>query len=112
MTERELDRTPLTEALVDGKGDLLLGLQAVTIRKFAVQAPPLYDRGFTGPFPPEMTNHVEVSRGEEDGDSLHAALDQTRMFLCHGCNEVLDGTELIDHDCSDYVGSSSSIQEP
>ena len=111
MAERELDRTPLTEALSEGKGDLFMGLQVVTVRKLAVQAPPLYERGFTGPFPPEMVNHVEVKRDADEGDSLHAALDHTRMFLCHGCNEILDGTDLYDHNCSDYIGSSSGIGE-
>lgn len=89
---------------------IIEGLQVVTIRKLARQwedAP----RGFSGPFPPEMSGRPAVVYPELPADSLAAALDNTRMFFCHGCQEILDGTELAEHKCSDYSWSSAGLDK-
>lgn len=35
------------------------------------------------------------------GDSLHAGLDNVRLFRCRDCGEVLGETELNNHDCEE-----------
>lgn len=105
------DRTGAVTGITSVDDDKVMeGLQVVTIRKLARQwedAP----RGFSGPFPPEMSGKPELVYPDLPAESLAAALDHTRMFFCHGCQEILDGTELAEHKCSDYAWSSADIRE-
>ena len=95
---------------VSPDGSMLEGLQSVTLRKFARQghAIPNSNRGFSGPFPPELLENPKVEYPDMHTDSLHPALDNTRMFICRECQTVLEGTELELHDCADFLWSSPS----
>jgi hypothetical protein len=73
------------------------------IRKFAIQghavpSGPTYPRG---PFPPDI--FAQNPRAEDmfsDSDSLHEAFDNTRLFKCRYCLDVLYEGELDTHDCN------------
>ena len=112
MSKIEIDdRTGSVTGITSVDDDKVLeGLQVVTIRKLARQwedAP----RGFSGPFPPEMSGKPALVYPDLPAESLAAALDSTRMFFCRGCQEILDGTELAEHKCSDYSWSSADMRE-
>ena len=73
------------------------------VRKFAIQghAVPSSVHSPRGPFPPEVLAQPRVDYGENNSDSLHVGLDDTRFFKCRACGEVLMETELTNHDCEE-----------
>ena len=73
------------------------------IRKFAIQghAIPKTAHAPRGPFPPEVLAQPKVYHDDSQGDSLHEALDDVRLFRCKDCGTILYEAELSDHDCDE-----------
>ena len=76
------------------------------IRKFAVQghAVPQQSyspRGLEGAIDRTVMNQSKVYHDDSQGDSLHEALDDVRLFRCKDCGTILYEAELSDHACDD-----------
>jgi hypothetical protein len=74
------------------------------IRKFAVQghAVPNGAQAALGPFPPELYARTRVDYGDAP-ESLPETYDDTRMFLCKLCGDVVREEGLSSHVCEDEV---------
>lgn len=71
------------------------------IRKFAIQGHEIPKTAYSphGPFPPEVLAQTRVVYDTDHGDSLHAALDDIRLFRCRDCGTMLYEDELDTHEC-------------
>lgn len=76
------------------------------IRKFAIQGHDIpkhayAPRGLEGALDPAVMRQSPINYEGEKGDSLHAALDDIRLFRCKDCGTILYEAELSDHDCDE-----------